>query len=252
MPSGYYADVVNTSAANSFTRVQTFTPNAADIGSVSTVLNNGDFETGDLTGWIDDSTGWSVSSGNLIHATGQEGLLQQDVTVNTFYVYYAKIVVSGANAGYAEIFNNYDLDIITSGNGTFEGMTRATDSSADSFYIYVTADFDGQIEAVEYALVVDNVYPAALALNDLSGNPVGSITGAQDAVVIQSGTGITLQAQRINLDKNVLPSSYDTSFPSNVYRWNGFLFLGDPANIPASDPGPGGGPWNDGGTLKIA
>jgi hypothetical protein len=47
MPSGYYADVVNTSAANSFTRVQTFTPNAADIGSVSTVLNNGDFETGD-------------------------------------------------------------------------------------------------------------------------------------------------------------------------------------------------------------
>lgn len=242
---------VSLDVANTWTKNQTFTPDIADVESdLSSVLVDPTFP--DLTNWMDDASGWNVVSGGITHTPGAEGYLQQTVSINNYHVYFGKIVISGMTTGSAEIFDDYNLDLIVTADGTWRTAARVGGGASNNFYIYVSSDFDGKIESVEFAQIVSNTFPAAVTIKDFEGNIVGSITGAENAVTVQSGTEITLEAQRVNLDANLLPGSYSSSHPNQIWLNRGFLFVGDPANIPTSDPGPGGGIWVDGGALKLA
>lgn len=138
-------NIAYTDAANVFTRTQTIkATNAVVLGSE--LLTNGDFNSG-LTGWTDDSTGWSVVGGKLIHAPGVFGELTQSITVAAPAVYLVTVVVSGLTAGWVDVYPPGPIDVFADANGTFSnaGLINTT---TPTIYIDVSSDFDGQIESV--------------------------------------------------------------------------------------------------------
>lgn len=241
-----------TDVTNTFTRKQTFVPSIADLeGSLIPAIDNPDFDT-DLSFWTDDATGWGWDTGAAIHTPGQAGTLSQTISVTANFLYYFKLEVSSMTAGSVELFDIFSGDIFVTANGTYETLARVGDSTSDTIFINVSDDFDGRIESVAFSVVSSNLFPSSLSVRDLSNTVSGRFSAAQGGLVIQSDTSINLESGNILLKANSIPTSYDSGNPNRIWSNAGFLFIGDPANIPTSDPGPGGGIWNDGGTLKIA
>lgn len=237
---------------NIFTRKQTFDPAIADLdGSLIPAIDNPDFDT-DLSYWTDDSTGWGWDSGAAIHTPGQAGTLSQAISVVPNFLYYFRLEVGGMTAGSVELFDEFTGDILATANGTYETLARVGDSVSNTVYINVSDDFDGRIEAVAFSVVSSDLFPSVIEIRDLANTVSGRFSAAQGGLVIHSNTSIALESGRILFKANSLPGAYDNAYPNQLWSNNGFLFVGDPASIPTSDPGPGGGIWLDGGFVRLS
>lgn len=279
MPSGYYADAggggVSLDAANAWTAMQTFRTVDASLPVSGSILNNGDFETNDLTGWADDSTGWVVTGGNLTHTPGATGELTQDISVNG-KLYLLTVIVSGMTAGWVEVYDNIGVDVYTETSGTFTSSAFLSSSDGtDILFIDVSEDFDGAIESVSLQPLRYSFAVARRSDQDAS----GAVYGGPDSFLV----GMNKGAGVIETDTSEITIVLDAAkvaFPSisttpsglpNAAIWNNhgiFCVTPDNAtqdqltiaapivilpNLPTDPTGlPSGALWNDSGVPKIA
>lgn len=94
---------------------------------------NGDFSTGDLTGWTDTTTGgdWSVVDGKAVDAGTSAGDLQQTVAteVGAFYqVEFTQSDISNGNPSFK--FAGQNITTAQSAPGTYKAIVRAASTSA--------------------------------------------------------------------------------------------------------------------------
>lgn len=173
---GLGGNVAYTDAANVFTRGQSIAAAIADLIDggylLPESLPNGDFATGDLTGWTDDGSGWNVVSNGggyaLSHASGSEGFLTQDVAGISGEVFVLQFTVTGLTTGYVDVYGTENLYLDIANNGTWRSIGYVA-SDPTTITIYVSSDFDGLI--TDASLKQSGVgFPPTLFLSDANGN----------------------------------------------------------------------------------
>jgi hypothetical protein len=165
------ADEENTFAApQTFQIVDPLPQLGADI------LTNGEF-TSNLSGWT-AGTNWGWSAGSARHTAGVDDTLEQEVTATEDAVYMLTAKISGATAGWVEIYfnSNWPVDIYQDlgdggANGIYHVAFVASSSDTDTLIIDGGDAFDGSIDYVRVQPVEGNI-AAPVTIADADGNPV--------------------------------------------------------------------------------
>jgi hypothetical protein len=207
--SAGHTGFAGTDEANAFTRPNSYRLSSVDFTLGSEMLTNGGFAT-DLTGWTDDGSGWSVVGGALVHATGgADGYLTQVIAIDSPSVDLIQFTISGATAGYVEVYtDSYEIDAISANgqaSGTLSSAGYWNAGATATVTIYCTNDFDGQIESVS-AKKVTSGFPALTVFKDLGGTIVSEFR-------TNAGHGIFggIDAGKYALGKNIGWGDYSLS-----------------------------------------
>jgi len=149
----------------------------ASLGS--TMLTNGDFATGDLTGWT-AAAGWSATTFKAVHNGGISDTtpLTQSVSLVSGSVYEISVTTSSRTTGslaltFGSLTGSYTISTNTTTRQTF----TATATASFDLTFTPAATFNGAVDDVTCKLVTANSTPLEV-WNDSSGSAFAEIRGS--------------------------------------------------------------------------
>lgn len=114
-------------------------------------VTNGDFATGDLTGW--SGTNWGYSGGAALHTAGATSSLNQNAGLTIGINYHTSFTIAGRTAGTLKIaVGSGAAGTTRSTNGLFtENVVCAGNSSV---FLIPSSDFDGTVDSISVKPVI--------------------------------------------------------------------------------------------------
>jgi hypothetical protein len=161
--SAYFAQNVGIGVTNASARLTIQGTNSTAVLG-STLISNGDFATGDFTGWTNDGN-WTISSNAAAHTTGSTAALSQTISVVSGTTYQIDWTQTGATAGTLTIaigsqslgsayYSSTGLSLVASGTGS------------QTFSITPTTDYNGTIDNITVRAITTSADAVARYLDD--------------------------------------------------------------------------------------
>ena len=209
------SDGTNWNAQRTFSLANETTPAKRSMGMATTILTNGDFATGDCSGWT-CGPGWVVLGNTAHHRVGENASLSQSITLAAGTVYEVRLGQSGAREGTLTVKLGGVTSPAISATPTISTSTVdlvVAVSGAQTLAIIPSKTFDGTLShiLVEPAQAANPALPPS---DSSEGKPEFNHPSAPlDAEASQAGrsAGVGVRAAATN---------YNTAFGQNALLSN--------------------------------